>query len=109
MSIINVRGSRLQPPQPHPTLPPLYRPEKGSDDPVFACSKSSSPSGGGSKKAIARTSIDLRGGASGGEEGSVKAVWKTKRGPSSFLSYTLNTRHSSLLMYGYVYHSWAAE
>ena len=44
--------------------------------------------GGGSKKAMARTSIDLRGGASGGEAGSVKAVWKTKRGPSTFLSYT---------------------
>ena len=49
---------------------------------------SSAVRGGGSKKAMARTSIDLRGGASGGEAGSVKAVWKTKRGPSTFLSYT---------------------
>ena len=49
---------------------------------------SSAVRGGGSKKAMARTSIDLRGGASGGEAGSVKAVWKTKREPSTFLSYT---------------------
>ena len=50
---------------------------------------------------MARTSMDLRGGASGGEAGSVKAVWKTKRGPpSSFLSYTWTHGGCSLDTWG---------
>lgn len=51
-----------------------------------------------SKNAIARTSMERRGGASAGVRGSSNAVWNTNLGPSSFLSYTLNTRHSSLVI-----------
>ena len=62
---------------PRPTQPSLS---------TFGPEMSSVPCGGTSKKAIARTSMDFLGGALGGVSGSSMAVWKTKRGPSSFLS-----------------------
>ena len=59
---------------------------------------------------MARTSMDLRGGASGGEAGSVKAVWKTKRGPpSSFLSYTWTHGGCSLDTWGCSLDTWGCR
>ena len=44
--------------------------------------------------------MDFRGGLASVVRGSSKAVWKTKRGPSGFLSKTLKMRHSSAVMSG---------
>mmetsp|Transcript_23148 Transcript_23148/g.75470 ORF Transcript_23148/g.75470 Transcript_23148/m.75470 type:complete len:200 (-) Transcript_23148:735-1334(-) len=59
--------------------------------------RSSAPS---PKKAIARHSSERRCGASLGTSGGSKAVWNTKRGTSSRLSYTENTSASSFRIWG---------